>query len=535
MNTQQLRNTLLCGLSTIILLCTPGQLWSQEVTSIESPDGIPETTGDLYDNISNALEPFFDRVPDNVLVQEEEYIIDLSDTTDYFSSLLGEDFTYQWSITGREDIITARELRVRFQESGSKTVTFSVFTTDDDGEPQEVYSRDLEVFSYTKSIPVVIFDPESDVNEQAREQGVLLYSLTDLSAHRLQDTNILATLLEYRQRLLGEQSDYVLIVGDRQEALSLTSKVHQEISERLDAQNFRINFVSMTDMNLDSFLRAEENFLSGKEWIGQFLVTSETSLSRILEHIQSDALLSDLSQNQYPHTLFDKSESAIPSYRILSRFIGTLSEAGFSTQDILIILSIPFLLTLLVIFKHFIGLGGTGIMLPVFLVVLAMKLGFVLVLLAFVSFFILNLLIHRLIGRYYMLYIPRIATVLVINFIVFIVGVVLLAQYQIFMFDARDSLYIIMFIFLLERMIAIVWSKEFHEYIYSVLNTLIFVSVAFLLFTWSYVELVIGSYPESMIILVFINIFLGRYKGLRITEYFRFREVVRGDIQEEEE
>ena len=49
---------------------------------------------------------------------------------------------------------------------------------------------------------------------------------------------------------------------------------------------------------------------------------------------------------------------------------------------------------------------------------------------------------------------------------------------------------------------------------------------------WSFLQSLILAYPELILLTVGVNVFLGRWTGLRLVEYFRFREVFK-HIQEE--
>ena len=61
------------------------------------------------------------------------------------------------------------------------------------------------------------------------------------------------------------------------------------------------------------------------------------------------------------------------------------------------------------------------------------------------------------------------------------------------------------------------------------INTLGIASVAFLFIALRPVQNIIMSYPEISIITLVINFVIGRWTGLRLTEYLRFKDI---DISE---
>lgn len=55
----------------------------------------------------------------------------------------------------------------------------------------------------------------------------------------------------------------------------------------------------------------------------------------------------------------------------------------------------------------------------------------------------------------------------------------------------------------------------------------------FLLFEYNALQYLLISYPDIIILVVFLNILVGRYMGLQIFEYFRFSPLLK-KLDEEE-
>ena len=49
---------------------------------------------------------------------------------------------------------------------------------------------------------------------------------------------------------------------------------------------------------------------------------------------------------------------------------------------------------------------------------------------------------------------------------------------------------------------------------------------------WTLFQSMILAYPELLLLTIIVDVFLGRWTGLRLVEYFRFREVF-SHLQEE--
>jgi len=68
--------------------------------------------------------------------------------------------------------------------------------------------------------------------------------------------------------------------------------------------------------------------------------------------------------------------------------------------------------------------------------------------------------------------------------------------------------------------------------IIGVSETVIAALICVFLVQLSFLQSLILAYPEAILLTIVINIAMGRWTGLRIVEYFRFREVFR-HLQEE--
>jgi hypothetical protein len=101
-----------------------------------------------------------------------------------------------------------------------------------------------------------------------------------------------------------------------------------------------------------------------------------------------------------------------------------------------------------------------------------------------------------------------------------------LQYFEIIDVTISNILYIILFFIVSEKLITIITSKEFREYKKSLVWTLLISLVCYALFNFNTLLVFLTAYPEVLITLVPLNFLLGRFTGLRITEYIRFREVI---------
>jgi len=59
------------------------------------------------------------------------------------------------------------------------------------------------------------------------------------------------------------------------------------------------------------------------------------------------------------------------------------------------------------------------------------------------------------------------------------------------------------------------------------------ISLGFTVIKWEFIRNLMLNYPEFIFVLLIINILLGRWSGLRLLEFIRFREILRHNDEEE--
>ena len=118
---------------------------------------------------------------------------------------------------------------------------------------------------------------------------------------------------------------------------------------------------------------------------------------------------------------------------------------------------------------------------------------------------IINLAISKLISKQTLLYTPKIAFIITINIVLFTAIMNLLFKYSILDVNLSDTIYIILFIIVSERLINVIVSKEFREYKDNLLHTFIIAIFAYIIFSIGFVKVFVLAYPEIIMLLIPAN------------------------------
>jgi len=490
---------------------------------------------DNIDRLEEVLSEYEVNFPDRIYL-EDTLEIDISNLWETLSENFSEfPLEYQWEIFS-QDPQSWPVLEVKFDSFWMKTIELQIFTTtlqwESDSwdiilpERKLIFKSTQNIFVYEKSIPIITSSlvSENDKNNfisSAQDQWVLLYSLWDYSEASLSWDEIIKNLNTYKLSF-SEKSDYITLWWEKEFLFSTLSKLNTQSLE-----SSWLNLVLLTSYNTSILKNYISNSISGKNFIETWFIIDESIRNQMLKNPQKITMLLDqIDTNSYEYTLITD-DTIIKPYLIISRFISTLSNDWVNLSDIYIILLLPIFLTIVAVSKHFIGLSTLWSIIPVFIGLLYIKLWVLFTLGLFVFLLIINVIISKLISKYTLLYTPKVTFITILNFIVFMWVFLVLKDYWFINIQLNNIIYIIIFFVVAEKFITIVASKEFREYKKSFSWTIIVSLLCFFLFNYNTFLVFLTAYPELLILLIPFNFMLWRFTGLRITEYFRFREIAR--------
>lgn len=222
----------------------------------------------------------------------------------------------------------------------------------------------------------------------------------------------------------------------------------------------------------------------------------------------------------------------------LSKFLEFLAYAGFSYQLLAFLLSLTVVVLILNILKQIVWFNVFGIYYPVLFAITISILGlsaFIFIFIGFLSIVIVNLFskkVHLLLHAKRSLLIS-----LYIVLFLFTLGVDNFFELSFINYGIFDNPFIIFPLFIM----IILSDKVFQEDIdmfgksafFDIAQYGIITYVIYWLIEYKTLQYFLISYPDSIILVVFLNIFIGRYMGLQLFEYFRFSPLLR-KINEEE-
>lgn len=240
----------------------------------------------------------------------------------------------------------------------------------------------------------------------------------------------------------------------------------------------------------------------------------------------------------------------LPVTKLTMDFIwDALADEGVTYQQIeliknsyLLLMMLPIVSTLVGIGRHVVGIKTLSVYAPIVTtfafyeistdalnsgtepdVLKGLKLG---LLLFSTAFFTSALLYYFVVKQLRMHYIPK-STLVVTGVSISVISLMIFGAFIGELGLVFISFFtLVMIASLSERFMATFAKKNFRYSFIVSLETLLLSVISFILITWQELQDALLDYPWLIILVIIINIFLGTFSGLRLTEYWRFRDVI---------
>jgi len=201
---------------------------------------------------------------------------------------------------------------------------------------------------------------------------------------------------------------------------------------------------------------------------------------------------------------------------------------GVPKETIVILLMLPIVATIIAFARQVIGIKGFGIYTPLIISFAFLATGLKYGLAFFIVIILVGTLIRLAVKRFRLLYLPRMAIVLTA------VAISILFIFLEGAYSGRNGLTsasifaVVIMITLVEKFISSQIERGRKEAIILTLETLILSIICYWVAIWPWLRSLALTYPFLVIIgTIFINILLGKWTGLRISEYARFRKIIK--------
>ena len=213
-------------------------------------------------------------------------------------------------------------------------------------------------------------------------------------------------------------------------------------------------------------------------------------------------------------------------WNFVAYLISYMSQKGVPLSAIYMILVLPVIATIVAVARQIIGIKAFGIYTPSIIAVSFLATGFTYGLVILLFTLVVATLI-RIIGKNFRIaHLPKLAIVMtLVSFALFAlfglgayfdkVGMMTLSVFP-----------VLIMILLTETFVTIQMERGTKEASLLILQTILLALVCYFIADWQWFKDLLLKYPELVFATILINIIIGKWTGLRLFEYYRFRKVI---------
>jgi len=212
----------------------------------------------------------------------------------------------------------------------------------------------------------------------------------------------------------------------------------------------------------------------------------------------------------------------------MNQFVSLAVTNGIPLDTLALVLLLPIIVTLIAFFRQVIGIKAFGIYTPAiitfaFLATDEIRYGISI----FVTVIVVGTITRFVLKHIRLLYLPRVAIMITIVGFSILLLLFIGGTYDRTGLASVSIFPIIIMITLVEKFVAVQIEKGGRAAVILAIETLIISVIGYYIASWPAMIGFILNYPWASLFTIPINIALGKWTGLRLSEYFRFRQIIK--------
>jgi hypothetical protein len=211
----------------------------------------------------------------------------------------------------------------------------------------------------------------------------------------------------------------------------------------------------------------------------------------------------------------------------ISPIVNYFIHAGVPRETVELLLILPIIATFIAILRQVVGIKAFGIYTPSIIIFAFLATGLKYGIVIFASVIIIGMLARYLLKKLRILYLPRVAITLTIVSLAMLGVLVIGGSFQRTGLAAVRIFPLLIMITIVEKFVAAQIEKGNKTAVLLAVETLVISVAGYFIASWQSLIAVLEAYPLIILFTIPINILLGKWTGLRLTEYFRFREILK--------
>ena len=451
------------------------------------------------------------------------------------SRVEGDKTEYRWSIDETKQSI-GRNVEAIYTPEKPGILTFRLVlrTTGLDGKPEEAEA--VQTVTVFKRKIVIIADgsvPSEKLSmhaEEAIKDGVFvkIIQIDPNTPKLVVEDALMKMIAEDKGALSG--ADAIVIWTDGISGLQALMRAVRADAERQVAIHNQ-SIVMLTEHSLGTASRTTRGALTLLN-PAEIIITRSEAINPLIKVADIAEFRTAIKTRDIDSLTLSSSSVTLRPWDFLSILVNYLLANGVSGQAVILLLILPIIATIFAFLKQIIGITSFGLYTPSIVALSFLALGWQIGLLFLLFILIMGYLTRSAMKQWRLLYIPKVAIILtVLSFTLLLLVAIGTSAGLAF---PRDTVFILLIMSALAENFLNLKTEEGWRSAFLGIGETVFGSLLCVFIVQSqWLQSTVLAYPELVLVTIFINIGLGRWTGLRLVEYFRFREVFK-HLQEEE-
>jgi hypothetical protein len=432
--------------------------------------------------------------------------------------------SYLWTREG-EVISRTEQALLTLDKPGNYTITLTVRDRLDGRLREAKVEQNITV--YLRKIALVagpnVSREKIELHRSSGEElGVFVDVLhsADLAIPLGTEDAMTKLIAENADSLLGAEA--IVLWADGASAMNALSRALRQDGEKLELIT-KSSIVLITDgglQRLGRVIRGPFSVLAPE----RIIITRKEGINSLIEKDDLEAFLTEIEKRDIDFFVVDQGTFAIRPWNLLSTLVNFMVQRGVSSEMIILLLMLPVILTIISFLKQVVGVTTFGLYTPAVITLSWIALGWQIGLALLAIIIAAGYATRAIMGQYRLLYIPKIAIILTVTSIVLLLVLAVAALFGITL--APDTIFILLIMTTLgEEFMSVKAEMGLKSAIFAVGETVLVSLICFSIVQWEVLKSLVVAWPEIILLTLVINIFLGRWTGLRVSEVIRFREI----------
>ena len=211
----------------------------------------------------------------------------------------------------------------------------------------------------------------------------------------------------------------------------------------------------------------------------------------------------------------------------MNDFIRFIIEQGVPQKTVELILIFPIIATIMVIARQVVGMKSFGIYTPSIVAIAFLATGLKYGIFLFLVILITATASRLILKQFRLLYLPRVAITVSLVSLVILIVLIFGGYFNMTVLASVSIFPILILITIMEKFISVQVEKGAKTAFYLSFITLLLSVMAYFVASWQPLRSAMVNHPWIIFLVIIFNIILGKWTGLRVSEYYRFKDIIK--------